>query len=144
RTVFAPPLGDPVGLIAMGTAFNQKAAEMFGIHVLPVVGTEGGIWPFDTPKQPDPHYPPYTTNSQAEATVAMFDWITQVAPPWHFGLTLWKEDAYYDEIGITPAIRRLTEHLPIFKDVPQMDVVTGNVLPSYQGTSQAPVPGPIP
>src|SRR5690606_8999188 len=90
RTVYGgtrlTPNGDPNGLIAMGRMFNERCAEWFGSQAIPVVGTEGGIWPYrEGPMQQDNRYPPYTEESQAEATVAMFDWIARHAPPWFFG-----------------------------------------------------------
>jgi len=50
RTIYGgtpqTPYGDPVGLLAMGMMFNERAAQMFGAQAVPVLGTEGGIWPF--------------------------------------------------------------------------------------------------
>ncbi len=145
RTIYGgtaqTPYGDPVGLIAMGTMFNERAAQMFGSQAVPVLGTEGGIWPFRGGSfQQDTRYPPYDENSQAEATVAMFEWIARQAPPWFFGVTLWKEDEYYVPTN-APAIGRLAETPPIFREVPDIEVMNpdfgGPVQPEDFG------PGPI-
>jgi hypothetical protein len=116
RSIFGSPSapnGDPNGITAMGTAFNQRMAEWFGVGPLPVVGTEGGIYPLPIheSQQPDARFPPYDRNSHAEATVAMFKWITSSAPAWMFGICLWKEDEYYN--NQLPAIERL-ESVPQF------------------------------
>lgn len=117
RTVFgntpSTPYGDPNGITAMGIAFNQRMQEWFGIGPLPVFGTEGGIYPLPTssPQQPDPKYPPYDRESHAEGTVAMFDWIATQAPPWMFGLALWKEDEYYN--NNLPAVQRMEALEPL-------------------------------
>lgn len=148
RTVYGgtplTPNGDPNGLIAMGRMFNERAARLFGSQAVPVLGTEGGIWDFPSPDgapfQQDTRYPPYTHSSHAEATVAMFEWIAREAPPWFFGVTLWKEDDYYDRFRAR-AIDRLTEIAPVYKSVPPIEVM---------GTGYAPPeaipqlgPGPI-
>ncbi len=145
RTIYGgtpqTPYGDPVGLIAMGTMFNERAAQMFGAQAVPVLGTEGGIWPFRGGSfQQDRRYPPYDENSQAEATVAMFEWIARQAPPWFFGVTLWKEDEYYVPTS-APAIGRLAETPPIFKEVPDTEVMN----PNFGGPVQPEDfgPGPI-
>ncbi|KXK22656.1 MAG: hypothetical protein UZ15_CFX003000950 [Chloroflexi bacterium OLB15] len=143
RTVYGgtpmTPYGDPVGLIAMGRMFNERAATLFGAVNVPVVGTEGGIFAFrDQVYQQDTRYPAYDINSHAEATVAMFDWCAQQAPPWFFGVTLWKEDDYFSP-GTAPAINRLSEHQPIMKQVPPLEVM-GTLV---RVTPTAPGPGPI-
>lgn len=127
RTIYGgtpqTPYGDPVGLLAMGRMFNERASQMFGTQAIPVLGTEGGIFPFRGGSfQQDTRYPPYNENSQAEATVAMFEWITRFAPPWFFGVTLWKEDDYYVPTN-APAIGRLAETAPLFRDVPDIEVM---------------------
>lgn len=153
RTVYGgtplTPNGDPVGLIAVGRMFNERCADMFGTQAIPVVGTEGGIWPFnDDPGrqyQQDNRYPPYNTESQAEATVAMFEWIARQAPPWFFGVCLWKEDLYYDR-GIAPAIDRLREIPPVYKNVPPLPVMADGYTPSPQSdtlSGSGVGPGPI-
>ncbi len=135
------PNGDPVGLTAMGRMFNERCGEMFGAQAIPVVGTEGGIFPFrGGPFQQDTRYPPYTEQSQAEATVAMFEWIAQQAPPWFFGVTLWKEDDYYVPTNAR-AIDRLTDTAPILKTVPAIEVM-GTGLPP-PATLAPRGPGPI-
>lgn len=136
------PHGDPVGLLAMGRMFNERAAAIFGSQAVPVLGTEGGIWPFrDVPHQQDNRYPAYTPHSQAEATVAMFEWIAREAPPWFFGVTLWKEDEYYG-FGRARAIDRLEQIPPVLKQIPPLNVM-GDGAPPWLATPAAPGPGPI-
>jgi hypothetical protein len=134
------PHGDPVGLLAMGQMFNERAASLFGANAVPVVGTEGGIWPFphlgQPPIQPDPRYPPITFESHAEATVAVFEWMVNVAPAWFFGLCLWKEDEYYDLIRAR-AIDLLENSTPLVKAVPGTAVANVIDLTSQRG------PGPV-
>ncbi|MDZ4763559.1 MAG: hypothetical protein SGI73_03335 [Chloroflexota bacterium] len=136
------PNGDPVGLIAMGQYFNERAAVMFGTQAVPVVGTEGGIWAFRGETfQQDNRYPPYNENSHAESTLALFEWSAQQAPAWFFGVTLWKEDEYYGNDGwIAPAIGKLASTPPILKQVPALEVM-GTGMPTP--TSTPPGPGPI-
>ena len=138
------PNGDPVGLTAMGQFFNERCAQLFGTQAVPVVGTEGGIFPFLPHSggqyyQQDDRYPPYNEESQAEGTVAMFDWIAREAPPWMFGVCLWKEDDYY-RAGKVAAIRRLEEEPPYFKSVPPLNVMADPVA----GPQAEVVPGPGP
>jgi hypothetical protein len=115
RTVFgntpSVPYGDPNGVIGMGTAFNQRMGEWFGISPLPIFGTEGGIYPLPIHEshQPDSRYPGYDRVAHAEATVAMFNWIATEAPEWMWGIALWKENEYYD--NNLPALQRM-EQLP--------------------------------
>ncbi|MBC6937410.1 MAG: hypothetical protein DWB42_16470 [Chloroflexi bacterium] len=114
RTVFgspAAPMGDPNGLIAMGTAFNQRLKEWFDLDPVPAVGTEGGIYPLPIheSQQPDARFPPYTRESHGEATAAMFNWMATQGPDWLFGLCLWKEDEYYN--NFLPAVPRM-EQIP--------------------------------
>ncbi|NWG17655.1 MAG: hypothetical protein HXY41_13595 [Chloroflexi bacterium] len=137
RTVYGgtarTPNGDPVGLTAMGRMFNERCAQVWGAQAVPVVGTEGGIFPFDDEPQyqQDSRYPYYTRDSQAEATVAMFEWISRQGPPWFFGVCLWKEDEYYKG-GPLRAIERLRETPPLYNAVPPLEVM------------QAPIgPGPV-
>jgi len=136
------PNGDPVGLIAMGQFFNERAAAIFGTQAVPVVGTEGGIFPFRGGVfQQDTRYPPYDENSHAEATLAMFEWIARQAPPWFFGVTLWKEDEYYANDGwVAPAIGRLASTPPILKPVPPIEVMGS---PIINATPTPPGPGPV-
>lgn len=146
RTVYGgtalTPYGDPNGLIAMGRFWNERCASIWGSQAIPVVGTEGGIWPFRGQAfwQPDNRYPPYTETSQAEATVAMFDWIAQQAPYWFFGLTLWKEDDYY-VVTPAPAVERLAANPPILKSVPPIDVMGSGPVPTPVPIMRG--PGPI-
>jgi hypothetical protein len=147
RTVYGgtalTPYGDPVGLIAMGQMFNERCAQLFGTPPVPVVGTEGGIWPFlpgahGRYYQQDNRYPPYDEVSQAEATVAMFDWIAREGPPWMFGVCLWKEDEYYNPEK-TLAILRLEENPPYYKAVPPLGIT-----PELVAAPEEIVPGPGP
>src|SRR5690606_2395894 len=113
------------------------------------LGTEGGIFPFTdaVSYQQDDRYPPYTHESQAEGTVAMFNWIAQSAPPWFFGVCLWKEDDYF-EPGKARAVDRMRESNQIFRNVPPIPVIAGNVpYPYFEGEfppEEMPVPGPGP
>ena len=152
RTVYGgtalTPNGDPVGLTAMGRMFNERCAAMFGSQAVPVLGTEGGIWPFLTHDpnqqyfQQDDRYPPYNLDSQAEGTAAMFDWIAQVSQPWFFGVCLWKEDEYYDR-GTAPAIVRLRGRPPILREVPPIPVMASGIAGPEAAPPLAPGPGPI-
>lgn len=146
RTIYGgtrlTPYGDPSGLTAMGQMFNERATTLFGTQAVPVVGTEGGIYAFRNQSyQQDTRYPPYNEQSQAEGTVAMFEWIARSAPAWFFGVTLWKEDDYYVP-GTAPAIGRLTDIPPILRDVPGIDVL-GPGIPAARATPTPPGPGPI-
>lgn len=152
-TTALTPQGDPNGLTAVGQAFMELLREYFGGGVVPVVGTEGGIWPWPGPgdgtRIDDSRYPGVTWQSHAEATVAAFDWIASpAAPPWMFGLALWKEDLYWDHpAGSSPTIDRLAGTGAPFKEVPALD--TGGtvwglpVQPTAAPTSEIP-PGPGP
>jgi hypothetical protein len=152
RTVYGgtalTPEGDPNGLLAMGIMMNERCADLFGTQAIPVLGTEGGIWPYRDGSrwQQDNRFPPYTEESQAHATVAMFEWIANEAPPWFFGLTLWKEDDYYFNGTNSPAINLLAATPPIFKSVPSIPVM-GNGYVGFGAEPQepevAPGPGPI-
>ncbi|MBN1966370.1 MAG: hypothetical protein JW910_17100 [Anaerolineae bacterium] len=139
------PLGDPLGLTAMGIAFMGLLQERFGGGVVPVVGTEGGIWPWPGPGEPpsalDDRYPGYTWNSHAEVTVAMFDWIANSAPSWMFGVALWKEDHYWEgEHGVAPAVQRLAETAAPRKEVPALDTLDGVAFAPTPTPPIAPVP----
>jgi hypothetical protein len=132
RTVYGgtakTPNGDPVGLTAMGRMFNERCAAIWGSEAVPVLGTEGGIFPFPRNSdiksyQQDNRYPPYTHESQAEGTVAMFEWITHHAPEWFFGVCLWKEDDYW-EPGPAKATDRLMETPPLLRTVPPIETVS--------------------
>jgi hypothetical protein len=133
RTVYGgtakTPNGDPNGLLAMGLMFNERCAEYWGTDSIPVLGTEGGIYPFPKDSaipsyQQDVRYPAYTHESQAEGTLAMFEWITHYAPSWFFGVCLWKEDDYF-EPGPARAISRLIETAPLLRTVPPTDILPG-------------------
>jgi hypothetical protein len=154
RSVLDPsagaPSGDPIGLTGMGQAFMQLFVKLFGGGAVPVVGTEGGITPLPTPgslTQTDTRFPPFTWASHGEATLACFNWIANQAPPWMFGLTLWKEDAYWgDSSRQTPgnvmlAVNRLSAVPPMFKPVPPIEALAG---PGPGPANRTPVPGPGP
>ncbi len=123
------PQGDPIGLTGVGHAFMQHFRELFGGGAVPVIGTEGGITPVPGPtdsRQLDGRFPPFTWNSHAEATVAAFNWIAQEGPPWMFGLTLWKDDDYFDgSAGPLPATGRLAETNPPYKGVSPLEALEG-------------------
>ncbi len=146
------PYGDPVGLTAMGGAFMDLLRDYFGGGMVPVVGTEGGIWPWpgpgEAPRVDDARYPGVTWRSHAEVITAMFDWIAgPQAPPWLFGVTLWKEDYYWETAyGTAPTVDRLAGTNPPYKNVPSLDT-GGTIWPGVGG--QAPEvevpegPGPV-
>jgi hypothetical protein len=139
------PRGDPIGLTGMGDAFMIKFQEIFGGGAVPVVGTEGGITPVPTTqgeyRQLDARFPGYTWDSHGEATVALFDWISRSAPPWFFGLTLWKEDDYFElPAGKLRAVYRLRETNPIPKSVPDIAPLDG---PGPRALYGGRGPGPI-
>jgi hypothetical protein len=136
--------GDPNGLIATGDAFIKRLNTWFGGNIVPVISTEGGLEPLPSngPQQPDPRYPAYTPTSHGEATVAMFNWIAQVAPPWMFGLCLWKEDDYFDgPTGYLPVVNRLAQTNPVFKSVPNLPTLGDR--PEDWDSVIRPGPGPL-
>lgn len=142
------PNGDPVGLTGMGSAFMQRFRELFGGNMIPVVGTEGGITPIPGPSdgasQPDNRYPPVTYRSHAEGTLAAFNYLASgQAPPWMFGLCLWKEDDYFGDGNrpAAPAVQRLADAPPLFKAVNRIEAMAPGKGPGPLG---APVPGPGP
>jgi len=123
------PLGDIHGLLGSGIAWLQRLQEIFDIGVVPVIGTEGGLWPMperDRPQQLDARYHGFTWESHAHATQAMFDWISREAPPWMFGVALWKWDYYYDAAAGGPlaATTIFRETTPLPKDVPAIEVLS--------------------
>mgnify|MGYP005839067625 CR=1 FL=1 len=145
------PFGDPVGLVAMGQAFMELLQQNFGRGVVPVVGTEGGIWPWpgpgETPRADDNRYPGITWTSHGEATLAMFNWLSSnAAPPWMFGVALWKEDIYWSgPNGTVPAIQRMTSTSPPLKDVPPLDTGGSGWVGPVGATPVQPTPtGPGP
>jgi hypothetical protein len=150
RTVYGgtaqTPHGDPVGLIAMGRMFNERCALLFGTQAVPVIGTEGGIFPFRGVYQQDNRYPAYSEANHPEATAAMFKWIAEQAPPWFFGLTLWKEDEYYvpDPVG---AIGRMGEFPVSTRSVPPVNVMGIDIPVASSSSGGRPIPqygpGPI-
>lgn len=149
RTIYGgtrlTPYGDPNGLEAMGRMFNERAATMFGTQAVPVVGTEGGIWPFTEEPfyQQDNRYPPYNVESQAQATVSMYEWLARQSPPWYFGVCMWKEDEYYSHDWVAPAILELERVPPIYKEIPPLEVMAGPVVPTPTPTVEVYGPGPI-
>src|SRR5258706_16233214 len=117
-----------MGLKGMGQAFMHYFKEIFGGGAVRVIGTEGGITPVPegpgASRQLDTRFPPYTWDSHAEATVALFNWIAESGPPWMFGLTLWKDDDYFDgPAGPLPATKRLSETSPRYKTVPPLEAI---------------------
>jgi hypothetical protein len=145
RTIYGgtalTPNGDPVGLTAMGRMFNERTAALFGSQAVPVLGTEGGIWPFtNAPSyQQDTRYPHYTRESQGEGTLAMFEWIARLGPPWFFGVCLWKEDEYF-EAGDVRATSRMEQTAPMYKTVPAVSVMADGSGPIPLGAEG---PGPV-
>lgn len=128
RTVYGgtalAPFGDTVSLLGSTTVIYDLLSEMFGLGAIPFVGTEGGI-PAPTGLgdriQQDDRYPPYTWYSHAEATAAMFDWIATSAPPWFFGVCLWKYDLYFlTGAGELPVSTRFAQKPPMIKAVPAL------------------------
>jgi hypothetical protein len=114
---------------------------LFGSQAVPVLGTEGGIWPFSNtqPYQPDTRYPLYTRDSQGEGTLAMFEWSARQAPPWFFGVCLWKEDEYF-ETGYARATQLMEQTMPLYKNVPAVSVMADGSGPIPLGAQG---PGPI-
>jgi len=135
RTVFGgtrlAPNGDTNGLIAAGQAFQELLLQYFDMGPVPVIGTEGGLWrvplPSDAPHLIDDRYPPYDYKSFTEATMALWRWISQQAPPWFFGVTVWMEVDYYDLQGTLPVIDRMAREEPILKNIPGIDTSSGNI-----------------
>ncbi len=147
------PYGDPNGLFAVGQAFMDLLRDLFGGGLVPVIGTEGGIWPWpgpgDAPRIDDARFPGVTWHSHAEATTALFNWIAgPSAPPWLFGLTLWKEDIYWEGPGgVVETVNRLAGTAAPFKDVPSLDtggtVWTSPFQPSVVAPEAPEGPGPV-
>jgi hypothetical protein len=136
RTVFGgtplAPMGDTNALLGGAWAFTALLKKYFDAGPVPVVGTEGGIWripdPSDSPHVIDDRYPGYTWESHAEATMALWRWICEKAPPWFWGVTVWQEDDYYDlHGGPVLAIQRMEAEAPILKDVPSIETDSGDV-----------------
>lgn len=139
RTVFggtpSNPGHDMYGVLGGGIAWLTLLQQMFGVGWLPVVASEGGIWPIpgqnaDAVVQPDGRYPGYDLNSHGHGTVAMFDWIADAAPGWMFGVCLWREANYWNGGNTIPALRMLTESPVRLK----------NNIPAYPALGQAPPP----
>ena len=143
------PNGDPLGLTGMGHAFMKKFGDMFGGGAIPVVGTEGGITPAPTPgitEVKDARFPGFDWNSHAESTLATFNWIAEQGPPWMFGLTLWKQDEYFEgPHGILPATQKLANTAPVYKTIPAIEALDGpGPGPGGRGRIVVlPGPGPI-
>jgi hypothetical protein len=123
------PQGDPNGLVATGQAFQELLKKIFDAGPLPVVGTAGGISPLpaptDDPVQLDKRYPPFSRDSHAEATLAMWRWLVYQGPPWMFGLTLSTEAEYYDRHGAAPAVELMLTEQPLLKEVPDLEIMVG-------------------
>jgi hypothetical protein len=148
RTVYGgtaqTPNGDPVGLIAMGRMFNERCAMWFGSQAVPVVGTEGGIWAFRGQVfQQDNRYPPYSEVNHGDATAAMFRWSSEQAPPWFFGVCLWKEDEYYVPDPVR-TVGRLGELPVVRKPVPALEIMGSTYRPIEGGVRPIPQYGPGP
>jgi hypothetical protein len=144
------PSGDPLGLTGMGSAFMQLFSQLFGGGAIPVIGTEGGITPTPTHgsiSQTDMRFPPFNWFSHGEATLACFNWIAQQAPPWMFGLTLWKENDYWGDpareggpsTDPLAAVARLSAMPPLLKTVPPIEALAG---PGPGPANRVPIPGP--
>lgn len=67
----------------------QLLKEHFDLTV-PVISTEGAVFvPHDGILQWDPRYPGYDVHGHAERTVAMYHWLENNAPDYHFGICSW-------------------------------------------------------
>lgn len=139
RTAFggtpSSPGHDMYGVLGGGIVWLSLLQQMFGAGWLPVVASEGGIWPIpgqDAPGvvQPDGRFPGYDLNSHGHGTVAMFDWIADVAPGWMFGVCLWREANYWNTGNPIPALGMLTES----------PVRLRNNIPAYPALGEAPPP----
>ncbi len=144
------PNGDPLGLTGMGVAFMQLFSQMFGGGAIPVIGTEGGITPIPNHgsiTQQDARFPAFDWVSHGEATLGCFNWIAQQAPPWMFGLTLWKENDYWGDPvrdGVQPtepltAVLRMSAMPPFLKTVPPIEALAG---PGPGRGNKPAIPGP--
>lgn len=152
------PLGDVHGLLGSGIAWLERLHDLFGTGILPVFGSEGGLWPLPEHNQTlqlDRRYPGFTWESHAHATVAMFDWIVEQAPPWMFGVALWKENHYYTQEGGGPyaAASLMGQTRVGYKQTPQTNVIwdrqirpTNNTaanIPPANLVVDPPGPGPL-
>lgn len=144
------PYGDTVSLLGSASVIMATLQAEFGVGAIPVVSTEGGIFaPGFGPPQADNRYPPVTTHSHAHGTLAMFEWISTVAPAWMFGVCLWKFDDYYRrEDGFLPVAGLFEQRAPIMKDVPAIPALTDAASsatppPVIVLTPDLPGPGPI-
>ncbi len=145
RTVFGgtslTPYGDPNGITAVGTAFHYRLSQWFDSGVVPVMGTEGGVFPYpwEGEQRPDKRYPPYDKDSMGEATVAMFNWIVTQSPPWMFGIALWKENDYYDNhAGV---LTRLEQVPQLRRTIPPLSSGTPGDYNGYVGRGPGPIRG---
>ncbi len=109
-------MDDDVSLMC-GDVAQNLLRQYFGLEV-PMIGTEGGIW-VPTPgevRREDTRYPGYDLQSHAVATVAMFEWIAQKAPPYFFGHCVWLLDGYFPPgQPPAPAVRALKETEPVLR-----------------------------
>ncbi|MFP4322022.1 MAG: hypothetical protein ACLFTK_06175 [Anaerolineales bacterium] len=147
------PQGDVHGLYACGIAWLDRLGEMFGVNMVPVVGTEGGLWPQPergTLKQLDIRYPGFTWESHAHATTAMFDFSATQTPPWFWGVALWKWDYYYSHPrygGRMPATDLFSQHAPPRKPIVSEAVMgPGSARPDIRQPDVVitpPGPGPV-
>jgi hypothetical protein len=70
----------------------------------------------------------------------MYEWLAREAPPWAFGVCMWKEDEFWIP-GPTLAIQRLIEVPVVYKDVPPIPVMGDGL--SLTRTVEPFGPGPI-
>ena len=74
-----------------------------------------------------------------EATVAMFNWIATQAPPWHFGIAMWKENDYYDNhAGV---LTRLQQVPQLRRTVPPLSSGEPGNYNGYVGRGPGPIRG---
>lgn len=127
------PIDDVHGLLGPGIAWLEVLQEMFGVGWLPVVGTEGGIYPIPLPDETitiDGRYPGYTLDSMAHGTIAMFEWLVRQAPAWMFGVCLWEIKLYWRENNPIPALRMMSQVPPLVRQN----------IPAYPALGDAPPP----
>jgi hypothetical protein len=109
----------------------QLLKEHFDLEV-PVMSTEGGVFaPHNGILQWDQRYPGYDAHGHAERTVAMYLWLENNAPDYHFGMCPWLLAS--ELMGHTPG--------PWSKDC---WFWVGRELPVVAAVKQMPAPGPRP
>jgi len=130
------PQNDVFGVLGSGIAWLETLQQMFGVGWVPVVGTEGGIWriPYDydgQTYQQDPRYPAYNLQDHGHGTLAMFNWIADQAPPWMFGIALWRLNDYWRNGNPIPALQLMASHAPRLKNnIPPIPAI-GDAPPPY-------------